>query len=238
VHVSASQHSTRITAEWFRKRIRRLKKDRAFRRGVDTIIALRTGVWREEYWREQDWKKEDCETEETHLRDALTHFACLTVSPHQGRPAILERGWASKTGKAWKALRDFPRQLENMAEEVARINRGDPLFFARRCRNDLERRDLETLRRICRQLPDMMRSYAAALRERNTAVTTASPRNGRFVALLSLSGVVNTLTGAYHDKDIAALLDAAATALGEKAQFDALSIAQTRYRYRQRRAQT
>jgi hypothetical protein len=237
VQVRTSKRNPALSEQWFRKRIHRLRENAEFKCEVDAIIALRTGVWREQYWWEQGWKKEDWEKEEIHLRDELTHFACLAVSPHQGRPAILERVWASKTGKPWKTLKDFPRQLEEMAEEVKRINRGDRLFFARRRHNDLDRREQQILGRNCRQLPDMMRSYAAALKERNAAVATATPRGGRFVAIRNLSEVVKLLTGTDHDKEVAHLLTVAARALREEYRFDALSIAQVRYR-RKGRPQT
>jgi hypothetical protein len=204
----------------------RLRQNREFGQRLKAITALHNGVW----------QQQDCSNE-------LTGLVCLAVSPHQGRPAILERVWASQTGKTWKALKEFPKRLEDMAEEVARINTSDRLFFARRRRNDLDRGDLEKLGRICRQLPDMMRSYAAALRERNATVETASPLDGGSAALLDLSETVNLFTGSYHDKDVAELLNTADLALNPGDQtsgerFGAQTLLDLRYRQKQKAIRT
>jgi hypothetical protein len=236
--VSASQQSTRISVKWFRKRFHRLEKNPAFQQEVDAIIAFRTGVWQKDSLRDQGWTKGEIEAEEVHWREGLTRLACLSVSPHQGRPAILERVGASKSGKTWKALLEFPDRLEKMADEVGRINAADPLFFARTPRWNVDRCDSAKLRHDCERLPNLMRSYANALRERNAAVATASPRDGRFAAVFNLSELVKTLTGAYHDSVVQRLLGVAAHELDEQIEFDAVSIAQLRYRRRKRPAQT
>src|SRR5215468_3511667 len=59
------------------------------------------------------------------LSRELITFACMAVSPHQGRPAFLDRYWARGTGKTWKALREFPNRLEKIADEVKVINKAD-----------------------------------------------------------------------------------------------------------------
>jgi hypothetical protein len=224
--VSAPQRNPALSNEWLRKRSHRLGQNHQIRQRLEAIIALQ-----KEVWQGQDFSHE------------LRGLACLAVSPHQGRPALLERYWASKTGKTWKALKGFPKRLEGMAEEMGRINTGDRLFFARRRRNDLDRGDLEKLGWICRQLPEMMRSYATALRERNAAVEAVTPRDGRFVALLNLSEVVKSLLGAYHDKDVAELLNTADLVLnpgdpksGER--FDAQTLRDSRCRQKYKTPRT
>jgi hypothetical protein len=59
------------------------------------------------------------------LSRELMTFACMAISQHQGRPALLDRYWARGTGKRWKALAEFPSRLEKIAEEVERINNAD-----------------------------------------------------------------------------------------------------------------
>jgi hypothetical protein len=200
-------------------------------------MDLRTGVWSDEYWRDQGWNEEDCKKEEARLRDELTRRACLSVSPNQGRPAILERVLASPAGKTLKVLNDFPRQLETMADEVERNNTADPLFFARTAQWNVDRDKSAKLRQSCEQLPNLMRSYANALRERNAATAKAAPRDGRFKALHDLSELVKVLTGTACDKQVEQLLRAAALAFGERDRSDATNIAQMRYRRRKGRVQ-
>jgi len=207
-----------ITHDWFRKRTLWLKEDSNVMEKLSVITELQAAT-----------------RHGFDLSHELLSFACLAVSPHQGRPAILERTWASTTGKTWKTLTDFPRQLDGIADEVQRINDGDHLFFGRRRRNDLDRCELERLREICEQLPSGIRSYADALRERNAAVAAVCPRNGRTEALVNLSETVKFLTGGYHDTEVARLLNAAAGALHVDREYDALSIAQARSRHRRRK---
>ena len=217
----ASRRRTEIDENWFRGRIERVSGTREYQRRLRSITALQAG----------DWKGEDYSRE-------LTVYACLAVSPHQGRPEALERAWASKTGKTWKALREFPQQLIRMADEVERITVGDPAFFARTPHWNVDRRESLKLKEDCEKLPDLMRSYAKALRERNAFVVRATPRSGSLKALLELSEIVKLLTGHYHDRQVAELLNAAADVFGGVVQFDALGVAQARSRHRKRSVQT
>jgi hypothetical protein len=172
------------------------------------------------------------------LSRELTTFACMAVSPHQGRPAFLNRYWAAGTGKTWKALAEFPTRLEKLANELEQINMADRHFYARRRGNDLSRFELQRLEQNCIQLPTMMRDYAQALRERNAAVSATTPRDGRSEGLFQLSDVVKFLSGRHHDQEVSELLNAVAEVLGEPKVFDALSVAQARSRRRKRTART
>lgn len=196
-------------------RIERLSRAHEFQKKLCSITTLQAGHWEGQHY----------------LRE-LTVLACRAVSPHQGRPEALERNWASNTGKPWKTLKEFPERLIRMADEVERINAGDPAFFARRPQWNVDRNESSNLREVCEQLPASMRSYAKALRERNSYVAKVTPRSGRLNALLDLSEIVKLLTGGYRDRQVAELLNAAADTLHERAQFDALNIAQARSRRR------
>jgi len=168
------------------------------------------------------------------LSRELTTFACMAVSPHQGRPALLNYHWARRTGKTWKALAEFPKRLERLADDVERINKADRLFYVRRRGNDLNRFELQRLQENCMQLPTMIRIYAEALRERNATVSEATPRSGRSEGLFQLTELVKWLSGAYHDQEVSELLNTVANALGEEKQFDAINVAQARSRRRGR----
>jgi len=206
------------STEWFRKRIDRLLIHPEVLKGLETIEALRD--------------ERRCRFGRS--RELIT-FACMAVSPHQGRPAFLDRYWARGTGKTWKALREFPDRLEKIAEEVEHFNNADHLFYARRRGKDLSRFELLRLQEQCMQLPVLMNIYAEALRERNAAVSATTPLSGRSNGLVQLSEIVKFLSGAYHDREVSGLLNTVANALGEDKQFDAISVAQMRSRFKKKK---
>ena len=205
------------STEWLLKRVERLLACPEVLTRLKAITAL------------QDERRCDYD-----LSRELITFACMAVSPHQGRPLFLDRYWARGTGKTWKALREFPNRLEKTADEVKCINKADPLFYARRRGKDLSRFELLRLQEQCMQLPVMMGIYADALRERNAAVSAATPRRGSANGLFQLSKTVNFLSGAYHDPEVSELLNTVANALGEEKQFDAISVAQARARFKKK----
>lgn len=203
------------STEWLRKRVDRLLACPEVLTRLKAIKAL------------QDKRRYAFD-----LSRELTTYACMAVSPHQGRPALLNHYWARGTGKTWKALAEFPNRLERLAEEVKRINKADRLFYARRRDKDLSRFELLRLQEQCMQLPVVMRIYAEALRERNATVTAATPRGGRSEGLFQLTELVKWLTGAYHYQEVSELLNTVANALGEEKEFDAIDVAQARSRRR------
>ncbi len=163
--------------------------------------------------------------------------------------ATLERGsyrkawaklWVKGTCKSWKALKDFPKKLEGMAEELERLNAS--YFFApEHCgKADFVKQNLYKLPEVVQErlyeLPESMRLYAEALEVQIETVPglTAhffprgplAPLDGAF----QLSRFLKVLTGRYHDKEAAELLNAAAIALGKEPHWDALKIAQARSR--------
>jgi len=211
------RNRTAGSGEWLRKRVDKLLDCPEFLAKLKEVTAF------------QDERRYsfDCSRE-------LATFACMAISPHQGRPEFLNHCWARGMGKTWKALQDFPNRLEKIADDVERINNADRLFYARRRGKDLSRFELLRLREQCMQLPVVMRIYADALRERNAAVSAATPRSGRSIGLFELNELVKFITGQWHDAKTADLLNAAAEALNETSEFDALTIAQARSRRRKK----
>jgi hypothetical protein len=216
--MAAPRDKTAGSTEWFRKRVERLLVCPEILTRLMAIKAL------------QDERRRGFD-----LSRELITFSCMAVSQHQGRPAFLDRYWARGTGKTCKALREFPNRLEKIADEVKCINKADPLFYARRRGEDLSRFELLRLQEQCMQLPVMMRICADALRERNAAVSAATPRSGSSNGLFQLSETVKFLSGAYHDQQVSELLNTVANALGEEKQFDAISVAQTRPRFKKKK---
>lgn len=213
--MASPRDRTAGSTEWFRNRVDKLLTCPEV---LDSLKAL-TGL-RDERRCGFDLSRE------------LTTYACMAVSPHQGRPEFLNRYWARGTGKTWKALAEFPNRLEKIADDVQTINKADPHFYARRRGNDLSRFELLRLQENCMQLPLMIRDYAKALSERNAAVAAATPRSGRSNGLFQLTEIVKFLTGSYHDQEVSELLNAVANALGEEKEFDAIDVAQARSRRR------
>jgi hypothetical protein len=144
--------------------------------------------------------------------------------------------WMKTLPQPWKALKDFPKMLDRIAAEIQLINKADPLFYARRRGNGYSSRSaLLRLQQRCIELPRMIQGYAEALRERNAAVASATPRSGSLNALIELTEAVKYLTGNHHDKEVSELLNTIARALGVRKRFDALSIAQARSRHRKKK---
>jgi hypothetical protein len=144
--MSASRRRFNINDDWLPSRIQLVSGKPEYQEKLRSVTALQTG----------HWEGQDCSR-------VLTVYACLAVSPHQGRPEALERHWAAKTGKNWKALTEFPERLLRMADEVEHINRGDPAFFARTRRWNMDRDESSNLREVCKQLPQL--SVRKPLRE-------------------------------------------------------------------------
>jgi hypothetical protein len=219
--VKVAKRSRGVSNSWLWKRIERLKGDHEFSKELEGIIALQKDVWQG-----QD------------LSHELTGMTCLAVSPGQGFRATLDRAWASKASKTWKAVKEFSRRLQKFADEVAQMNAGDPLFFAHRRNNDLDRHEIERIGWICQELPENMRVYADALEERNAAIEVSTRK--RCPPLVDLSLCVEQITGEFNDEKLAGLLNTAALVLNreEEARFSAQNIAQARYRFRRRNRPT
>jgi hypothetical protein len=150
---------TAASTKWFRKRVDQLLACPEVLSRLKAITAL------------QDQRR--CGLDVS--RELIT-FACMAVSPHQGRPGFLDRYWARGTGKTWKALREFPDRLEKMADEVKCINQADPLFYARRRGNELSRFELLRLQEQCMQLPVTMRLFRlASATEQRTNMDALGP---------------------------------------------------------------
>jgi len=167
---------------------------------------------------------------------ALTALACVAVYPSGVSRKRWETVWALNTGKTWKALTEFPDRMCRMADEVKRVNESStfsPAQFA-----NARTAVAEIARQRFHELPGVLRLYAQELRRhiarvpRMTAKAFPPSPRGHSPALLYLSLSVLGLTGKPRDRMVADLLNAAALALGEKSEFDALTIAQLRSRRR------
>jgi hypothetical protein len=214
---SLEVHAARCLVE----RVDRVRQFPRFERALQTIID-----------RQEEW------AHGMDLAGALAAIACLAVSTTRGRRESWQKLWTLETGKMWKALKEFPKRLQKMAEEVERVNAS--FFFSPAQFANAKTLEAEIARKRFNQLPGIMRVYAAALGAhvarvpRLHAISFPPPPRGPSRRLLYLSYTVRLLTGKYRDGQVAELLNAAATALDEKSQFDALTIAQARSRWKKK----
>jgi hypothetical protein len=184
----------------------------------------------------------DCQKQwmvESDLAGLLAIFAFLAVSPNRrGYRKLREKVWPPETGKTWKVLKGFPDRLRKMAKEVERLNVS--VFFAPATHLTAKTPQAEVVRRRFEGLPGCLRVYAEYVRrcmERLPAELQAAlswaPKKP--LSLLFLSTMVKAATGKWYDREVAELLNAAAIALDEKGQFDYLTIAQARYRWKKKK---
>lgn len=156
--------------------------------------------------------------------DFLTYLAWMTVvsskatsnDQRRTKRISLEESWAAKTGKTWKALREFPKRIEGMASEIERMN-ANP-FFRLEGLPTVMRREAEHLEERLRTLPNL---HAEAF-------PRVSPLDG-------LRGLVESWTGQPHAELVAELHHAANAALGaQERQFSEAAVYQARYRAKKR----
>jgi hypothetical protein len=175
----------------------------------------------------------------------LVSLAILAVSPHRMNRASWETLWTYTTGKtskerkSWKALKDFPGRIEGMAHEIELVNGSK--FFAPATFVNAKTPQAQIVRRRFEKLPGIMRLYAKGLRQQIQRVPVLSAKaippiqRGGDDTLVSVSSVIKIITGKWLDKQGAALLNAAAVALGVERQFDALTITQARFRWKKKK---
>ena len=204
--------------EWLRKRAAHVKAGKRYVTALNAICSKRKGM------------------EHPAIREFLTCLACLAVTRGRVTRKSWERVWTVGTGKTWKALREFPDRMCRMADELKRINESWGFSPARFVTAKTTR--AEIARQRFHELPGILTVYAEGLRRHVARVPRwmaegfpPSPRS-HTGTLWYLSGAVRGATGKFRDREVAELLNAAALALDEKAEFDALTIAQGRSRHR------
>jgi hypothetical protein len=194
----------------------------------------------------------------------LFYAACAVVKPHRPRPGARRKDWSEGTGKTWKALQEFPARLLRMAEEMEQVNRGhwfnSKKLTARGNSGDegtsktwkalLELSNGgdsgDDMAQFLARSPYTLKAYAAHIKMRiwtallveiEVKMKVPIVKQGGFrQEMFQLSDLVKDLTGKYHDNEVEGLLNAVADACGRKDafSFDALSIAQARFRRKKR----
>jgi hypothetical protein len=159
------------------------------------------------------------------FRNEALLWAAAAVQKPVGR-AYWHRLFASGTGKSWKALKEFPKRIRRMAKELDKLLHSD---FADERATDFSSLPLSLYEHadwVDSQIEELLRPRRKA-RHRYAQWT------------LHLSKRVKALTDRFCDQQVADLLNAVNLVLnGEKAskrEFDALTIAQTRARFRKKK---
>jgi hypothetical protein len=213
-------------AKWLIEKVNRVRRSPRFENALGAITACATPQVREHGM---------------DLAGTLAALACIEVYKKRGRGTkSLEKLWAIGTGKTWKALGEFPDRLRRVAKEVEQINMS-PLFAPAAYVN-VKTIQADIFRKRLEQLPGIMNFYATGLEMHMTRVPKywdqafpPSPQ-GPSQTLLILSYTVKVCTGKWRDTQVADLLNAAAIALAENREFEALTIAQARARFKKRGA--
>lgn len=161
--------------------------------------------------------------------EMLTTLACaVLVSDHPKRPETRD-WWAGQVGKSWKALRELPRRIEDIAQEIESVNGAELLAPENQVNGKSP--NAHIARESFRDLPSMMRVWAKALQERMKVMPRLDAAVfGERTALDYLQWFVKQAAGKPCDPQVASLLNAAAIALGKAPRFDAQALAQARYR--------
>jgi hypothetical protein len=156
------------------------------------------------------------------LDQVLTMLVYLAVLPQGISAQDRLRLWTLGTGKSWKALKEFPERLRNMAKEIENTN-NSYFFGPRNWLNPTTVRGRVALDQFS-LLPGGLRVYAAFIESVTSRLPIAASndpllvkvgRHSRWV--LGLSDIVKAVTGRFHDAQASALLNAAYCVLNPNA---------------------
>jgi hypothetical protein len=207
--------------EWANSRIDLLNQDRRF------CLALRAIMEKRANW-----------CKDIDLSGVLCFFVVGAVGERGVSRQTREDFWSLQTGKTWKALKDFPARLRNMADEVKQVSRGIA-FDPQKWIPD----DTATRRFAKRQfvlLPGGLRVFASYIEKQidRLPVMSAShlppKKHGYSQFVVHVSLLIKFLTGRYRDAEAAELLESAALALGTNKRFDIQTLQKLRSRHKRR----
>jgi len=232
--------------KFFGRELARLKADKQVR---DTLAAIKG--FRRAYL-------EDGPSDELILFLA----ACGVSEPRKPRRGGRRKDWSEGTGKTRKALQEFPARLQRMAKEMEQVNRGhwfNPENLTARGNSGAEGTSKtwkallefsnggdsgDDMAQFLARSPYTLKAYAAHIEsqictarlvEIKVKMKVPIVKQGGFrQEVFQLSDLVKKMTGKNHNQKVAELLNTTAGVLGGKDNFDALSIAQARFRRKKR----
>jgi hypothetical protein len=196
------------TKEFIRTRVFALTNDPEFRKAMTGLKACREKAIKLASGSKTDGFKTCAE-----LLDLVPIFAALAVVSGGSRKETWGKFWSAGTGKTWKALREYPRRLREMAKEVESIN-DSPFFSPERSITSKTPLAVHWKRQLLR-LPAALRRYAEWLEswaERIPALQeqySHRSRRGHSPSLGYLSTLAKVMTGRYCDSEVSEVLNAA-----------------------------
>lgn len=182
-------------------------------------------------------------------REALLVFVPLAVQRTKpARREDWERTWARDTGKTWKQLTEFSDRLRRIAQEIRGLSRSycfDPKRAFRPNPLLPDNTQWAFAKRQFDKLPTFLEVYACWLEAQVKGISArmkyfyrrAPRRHSGFIHFVS--DQVKLMTGNFHDREVADLLNAADRALnpghqGTEDRFDEQTIALLRSRQKHR----
>jgi hypothetical protein len=213
---------TKVIADFYRMHVPRLLADAGFCAALNPLQQFqKEHLYRAERGQGKlsglvsQWRKEEQEPGE--LLDGLMKFvpflAAIVVNRNTGKGG-LEDLWTVDTGMTWKSLRDFPRRLRRMADEVERLNKSP--FFSPEHAITAKNPSANFAKIQFTRLPAHLNMYASWIEVWASKLPEyMGPRGPRGFGQFgySLSLMISILTGRFHDKEVSTLLNASDLAL-------------------------
>jgi hypothetical protein len=198
-----------LSSVWDDARVVRLMADDGFRQALGRIYRLAR----------DDQKAAGGSEEEALLLYASVAVTYTRPTAKRGKQTDCtpkenwERCWTQDTGKTWKALTEFPDRIRRMAEEVEHVGRSY-VFDPKRITSEIPL--AMYAKREFPILPTTLRNYAGWL-EAQVASTSAyiksfyrrTLRGALSHFTLDVSKQVKLITGQFHDREVADLLNVA-----------------------------
>lgn len=245
---------TKLIADFYRMHVPHLLADAGFCAALDPLQQLqKEHLHRAERGQGKlsglvsHWRKEQQDPGE--LLDGLMRFvpflAALAVRRNAGKGGW-ENLWTIDTGKTWKSLREFPRRLRRIADEVERLNRSP--FFCPEHAITAKTPSANFAKTQFTRLPAHLNIYASWIEVWTSKLPAymgadaRGPRGfGQFVYSLSL--MISILTGRFCDEEASTLLNAADLALNPESlksepRFHPQTLADIRSRLRRKAPKT
>jgi hypothetical protein len=212
----------KMVADFYQMNIPRLLADRRYSGALRTLERRRTEALRRAEKSGKgplSWiaaktgeERQDCERMMESLMDLVTFVTAVGVTKSATKSTD-ERLWSVGTGKTWKALREFPQRLLNVAREIEQLNQS-PMFFPDKAIT-AKTPSANYARIQFGRLPGILRMYGTWVEVWTSKIPAVMGEllgrrsRGKADALVAVSNLIAIVTGRFNDNDTAELLNAA-----------------------------
>jgi hypothetical protein len=244
----------KLIADFYRENVPRLLADAGFRAALNPLREFQKEHLRraEKGQGRRSGLVSECRKEQkdpSELLEGLMNIAPFLAALAVGKNARKrdwESLWTFGTGKTWKSLREFPRRLRSMADEVERLNKSH-LFSPERAITKKTPHANFAKTQFAR-LPACLNLYASWIEMWASKIPSLTGEHsrrqrGRGDYVYGLSVIIAILTGRFHDEKVSDLLNAADLALNPESQqraprFHPQTLADLRSRQKRKRPKT